>query len=125
LNVAGWKVWRYLKFLGLALALCALLIVAGYLPTERFGGGAAIRAMLVGVAVSLLASALGALPALLGEDKLGAGLAGTAIRLLVSLGLGLALALSGALALRPLLLWLALSYVALLPLDTRFVLKTP
>jgi hypothetical protein len=47
-----------------------------------------------------------------------------AVRLGVVLALGLAAALSGWFERRPLLIWIAVSHLALLAVDTRFMLKS-
>lgn len=116
----------YLRFLAWTVALAALIALLGYLPTKRWGGEGAVRAMLAGCGVGVVASALGGVPVMLLAGS-GAGvatvvLAGMAVRFVAALGLALAAALSGELERGPLLVWVALSYMALLVVDTRFAL---
>jgi hypothetical protein len=114
----------YLRFLAWTVALAALLALLGYLPTKRWGGESAVHAMLAGCGVGVVASALGGLPVLLfaGTGGVTPALAGMAVRFAAALVLTLAAALSGAFERGPLLLWVAISYMVLLVVDTRFAL---
>jgi len=121
----------YLRFVAWVVGVAALAAALGYLPTRRLGGPDAVPAMLAGCAVAVLASLVGGLPVLLGRrereptpaERLNGMLFGLALRFGVALGLGMAVALSGSFARYPLLLWVAISYMALLAVDTRFALK--
>ena len=110
----------------------------GYAPTRRLGGEGALPAMIAGCAIGFVASAVGALPAALsrrsgraaplpGAPLSGAPLPGIlgamVLRLATVLVLGLSAGLSGWFASRPLLLWIALGYVAQLALDTRYAIR--
>ncbi len=126
---------------GRALALFAALLTGavgalaalGYWPTTRIAGEQAVGAMLAGCAVSWFAGLLGALPVVFaGAPASGAGkaspmvaLGATVVRLMVAALGGLVLALVGAFPKAPLLLWLGISYVALLPLESWFALRSP
>jgi hypothetical protein len=120
----------YLRFLAWTVALAVLIALLGYLPTKRWGGERAVLAMLAGCSVGVVASALGGVPVLLmsGMPGTSAGKGGTgalaamAVRFAAALGLGLAAALSGSFERGPLLLWLAISYMVLLTVDTRYAL---
>lgn len=121
----------YLRFLGWAVGLSAVTFALGYLPTRALAGGEGLPAMAVGIAIGFLASSLGAVPVALaaaGERSAGRSPAMTvasaamALRLMVVLALALPAALSGRLARGPLLVWVAISYIVLLAVDTRYAL---
>jgi hypothetical protein len=117
----------YLRFLAWTVALAVGIALLGYLPTKRWGGEGAVRAMLAGCGVGTVASALGGVPVLLFSGVGGASgasgvLAAMAVRFAAALGLGLAAALTGSFERGPLLLWLAISYMVLLTVDTRYAL---
>lgn len=133
---------RYLRFAGLSVAVIALLAALGWIPTRRWAGAEAIPALLVGCGVSLAAALVGGLvivrteakgrtgaeagsrgtSAAAGPQALFSALKAMGLRLVVLLGLGVATALSGAVALKPFLLWTGISYLALLPVETRYAL---
>jgi hypothetical protein len=117
----------YLRFLVWSLGLVSLAFAAGYLPTRAWVGGLARRAMLAGCAIGLLASWLGAIPVALAAARGSNGgqqvvFGAMALRLLVVLALVLPAAFSGWFARAPLLVWIAVSYVVLLAVDTRYAL---
>jgi hypothetical protein len=61
----------YARFLGLAVLVAVVVAVAGYLPAARWGGTAAVPALLAGSGIAVIASALGGLPiALAGSDPI-------------------------------------------------------
>jgi hypothetical protein len=119
----------YLRFVAWVLGVAALTAAVGYLPTRRLGGPDAVPALVAGCVVGVLASLVGGLPVLFARrdptpaERLNRMLFGLALRFGVAAGLGLAAALSGWFARDPLLLWVGISYLALLPVDTRFALK--
>jgi hypothetical protein len=117
----------YLRFLAWTAALAVVIALLGYLPTKRWGGEGAVRAMLAGCGVGVVASALGGVPVLLfsgtpGGAGASGALAAMAVRFAAALGLGLAAALSGSFERGPLLLFMAISYMVLLTVDTRYAL---
>jgi hypothetical protein len=120
----------YLRFLAWTVALAVAIALLGYLPTKRWGGEGAVRAMLAGCGVGVVASALGGVPVLLWSGAGGASgargatgvLAAMAVRFAAALALALAGALSGMFERGPFLLWVAISYMALLTVDTRYAL---
>jgi hypothetical protein len=118
---------EYLKFCGLALAIVVVLVAVGWKPTESLAGREGVRGMLMGSALSLLASLLGALPVgfgdLSGSMATTWNLAATGIRLGVALLGAVAVLVAGWFEAAPLLLWVALSHGALLAVDTRFALR--
>jgi hypothetical protein len=116
----------YLRFLAWAVGAVAVAIALGYLPTRRLAGGAGLAAMLAGCAIGIVGSAVGAIPvavaAARGSRGATAPLAAMALRFAVALALVLPAALSGLLATVPLLVWVAISYMVLLAVDTRYAL---
>lgn len=116
------RLGRYLKFLGLATTIGAAVAALGYVPTRRLAGGDGVAAMIAGCAASFVASVASTLPLVLArrERRAQAAMVSMLVRFLVALGLGAALALAELLPARPLLVWLGLSYAALLPLDAHF-----
>lgn len=120
---------RYLRFAGWSLGVIALLVALGWVPARRWGGPEAIPALLVGCGVSLASALVGGLVIVRtrmyggeGPQALFSALKAMGLRLVVLLGLGVATALSGAVALKPFLLWTGISYLALLPVETRYAL---
>jgi hypothetical protein len=116
---------EYLRFLAWTLGLAAIIALLGYLPTKRWGGEGAVRAMLAGCGVTVVASALGGVPVMLFSGAAAGttgALAGMALRFGAALVLTLAAALSGEFERGPLLVWVGLSYMVLLVVDTRFAL---
>lgn len=118
---------RYLRFVAIALAATVLLALLGIWPTRNLGGPGAVDALMAGCVISFLASAVGALPLFFrreGRVPLVTAFASMGLRLLVVVALGTAAALSGQFPTRPLLLWLAIAYVALLAVDTTYAVRT-
>ncbi len=114
---------RYLGFAGLLLAAAAALVVLGWAPSRALGGGAALAGLLAGVGISVLASLAGGLPIALARRPRGGPtsiLAAMALRLAVALAGGLLAVRAGGFAPAPLLVWLAISYLALLAADARY-----
>ncbi len=118
---------RYARFLSLAVAIVLGLGAVGALPTWRLAGERSLAAMAAGCAISLVAAALaGWLLIVAAGDTPEARMqrAGMAMfcRLTVVAVLGLAAALSGEVARTPLLFWLAITYVVLLPLEVKLAI---
>jgi len=118
----------YLRFLAWAFLIAAAAALLGYAPTRRLGGEEALRAMVAGIAIGVIASAAGALPIALSRRR-GApisptqGLAAMVIRTAAVVVLGLSVGLSGWFESRPLLIWIALGYVAQLALDVWYAVR--
>ena len=115
----------YLSFFGLAVGVTVALVLIGALPTKHYAGADALLSMLAGCGISLLASLVGAVPIMRTRGKptreaAVAVMAAMGLRFVLVLILGLATALSGCFMVAPLLVWLALSYVVLLVVDTCF-----
>ncbi len=122
---------RYLRFLGWILGATAVLILLGYLPTRRLAGREAIIAMVAGCAIGAVASGLSSLPLLLVKANTlpltAAAYALVAMGLRFAMAMGFAFAavtiFSDTLAIEPLLLWVAISYVVLLVFDVLFAMQ--
>jgi hypothetical protein len=121
---------EYLRFVAWALAAVVLVAALGFVPTRRLGGEKALAAMIAGCVVGWAASALGGIPVLLARGKavtpagrLQAMLASMGLRFGVVIVLGAAAAFSGWFGLKPLLIWIAVSYLALLAVDTWYAVK--
>lgn len=117
----------YLRFLAWAVGIAAAAALLGWLPTRSLGGEGAVRAMLAGCAVSVVASAVGGVPIALARGKAPAArmqalLMAMGVRFGAVVILGLAAVLSGLFDRAPLLLWVAVSYAAQLVVDTRYAL---
>ena len=114
---------RGLAWTAIAVVLGGCLVAAvGYAPTGARGGPDAVRAMVVGVGVSIVACLLGLVPVVLKRrgDHVAmsrAMMTGMTLRLMATILMVVALTLSGGIAVRPLLLWVAISYVLLLAVD--------
>lgn len=118
----------YLRFLVWATVVTAAVALIGTLPTLRLGGGGAVPAMIAGCVVGLLSSLAGGAPVALARGA-GPGAAyqtmmfSMAVRFVVALVLGLAAALSGMFERGPLLIWIAITYLALLVVDTWYAVR--
>jgi hypothetical protein len=119
---------EYLRFMGWTVAVGVALALLGYAPTRRLGGEGALPAMVAGCVIGVLASAVGAIPVARARRAglpvpLQGMLGSLALRFATVLVLGLAIGLSGWFETRPLLIWIALGYVAQLALDTRYATR--
>lgn len=118
---------QYLRFAAAALGATLLLALLGYWPTKELAGPPALAALVAGCTVSFLASVIGGLPLFFrreGAMPIFNAFASMGLRLLVVVALGTVAALSGRFPTRPLLLWLAIAYVALLAVDTAYAVRT-
>ena len=119
---------RYARFLGMAVAIVIGLCTVGWLPTQRLAGPRAPAAMVAGCTISLLSAGvagylLTAVRADTPQVRMRRGFLAMIVRLVVAVVLGLAAALSGEFATSPLLFWLAMAYIALLPLEVRLAIQ--
>lgn len=114
-------------FVGVAVAVTALLVLAGWAPTRRLAGDGGPPAMVVACGISLLAS-LGAglylsrIPPT-GAVAVSGPLLAMGLRLAVVAALGALVGLVTGLPGTALLSWLAISYLALLAVDTWYALS--
>lgn len=119
----------YLRFALLAVVVAAALGAIGLVPTRRLAGEPGLPALLAGCLIGLVSSLLGGLPIALSRNRTPAGrmiamMASTAVRLVAVAVLGIAAALSGWFATMPLLLWIAICYLALLGVDAWYALRS-
>ena len=119
---------RYLKFSGLAVLVTVGVAAVGWKPTQGMVGSGGIEAMLAGCGISLLASLLGALPVTWSRGKGPQAVQMVLVAMVTRLGvvaiLTTLMILSGRFLPMPLLLWVGLSHVALLIIDSRYALRT-
>lgn len=118
---------EFVRFVVQVVVAVALLGALGYLPTRSFDIEGAIAAMVAALAAAGLGSIIGALPVLFGTWQ------GTAspqvvmvamfVRLVAVAILAAFLVLTLGLELTPFLVWLALAYLLLLVIDTRYAAK--
>lgn len=118
---------RYLRFLGIAVAVTAALCALGFVPTRRLAGDAGIPGMFAGCAIGLISAALAGIllvsvPGDSPEAKLKRSFLAMVARLAVVVAFGAAAVLSGMFPVSPLLLWMVIAYMALLPLEVRLAL---
>jgi hypothetical protein len=117
----------YPRFLGMAVAVIAALCVVGIVPTRRLAGDEGLPGMFAGCAIGFLSAAFAGLMLVTvagdsPEAKLKRSLLAMVARLAAVVVLGVAAVLSGMFAISPLLLWIAIAYMALLPLEVRLAL---
>jgi len=103
-------------------------MVLGFVPTRRLAGQDSLGGMVAGCGISLLAAAmeggvLASAPAATPEARMQRALLAMIVRLTVVVVLGAASVASGEFARTPLLLWLAATYVVLLPLEVMLALE--
>jgi len=118
----------YLRFLAWVAAVTASITVLGFVPTRHLGGPQAVPALLAGCLIGALGSALGGLVIALRHggtpaDRLNSVLMAMLARLATVVVLGAAAVLSGRFERTALLLWIAISYAALLVVDTMYALR--
>jgi len=120
---------EYLRFVVWATAVAVLLAALCWLPARRLGGEEAVPAVLAGCALSLLSSLGGGVAvarsrrAATPAARVPAMLAAMGLRFVILLALGAAAALSGRFVTTPLLLGVAISYLALLVVDTWYAVR--
>ena len=121
------RVRRFVGYAGQALAVSAALGLVGWPLTVRWSGPAGLPAMWMGCAISVAAAlaAGGLVVAMSGEtpmDRMKRALLAMLVRLGVVVVLGTLAVVDGALPHAPLLIWVAVAYAALLPVEVRFAL---
>lgn len=113
---------RYWRMAGMGLVAGGVAVALGYFPTLRLGGADSVPAMLAGASVAVVAGWFGALLVCRsGGDaaaRVNRMLGATATRLAAAVVLTLVVALSGWFRTSPLLLWVAVAYVATLAAET-------
>ena len=119
---------NYVKLVAAALLVTAIIAGTGYYPTMKLAGDDHISAMIAGCTMSWIASCAGAVPlarALSGpsSETATAILASTTIRFFVVLALVAPLTLSGWFDRVVFIVWVAISYLLLLAVDTCYVVR--
>ena len=115
---------RFVWFLGMAAALSLVMCAVGWVPTSRLAGPGGIPAMALGCGIGLAAAAaagvfLVTMAAETPEARMQRAFLAMLVRLAVAVLLGAAAVISGEVARQPLLVWIAVAYVVLLPLEVR------
>ncbi len=118
----------YVKLVATALLVTAFIAGAGYFPTLKWAGSDHIAAMIAGCTVSWIASCFGAV--LLARalsrpssETATAILASTTVRFFVVLALVAPLTLSGWFDRVVFVVWVAISYLLLLAVDTCYAVR--
>ncbi len=119
------KTMSYSRFLAEAAGIVGGLLVLGYVPTVKAAGEAAVPAMLAGCGLSLMASLAGSVPIWRARKKspqetLPATMGSIVLRFAAAIALAVAAVMSRWFATKPLLIWMAISYVGLLVADVRY-----
>lgn len=118
----------FIRFASVALGSTLAIAGLGFVPTNRLAGVDGIVPMSVGCAVSWVASCAAAAPLALARSQGQAQLASavllsTAIRFVVALVLVVPLALCGWFDRTVFVVWVAISYLLLLLVDTVFAVR--
>ncbi len=119
---------RWLFPFASSLVVVGLAAAAGYLATQRLAGPEGVPAMAAGCVVGLLAHWCGlAVLIVAGFDDLNRRATATLMAMAVRLGavvmLGAAAALSGMFGISPLLIWIVISHLVALFVDTLWLLN--
>ena len=118
---------RYGWFVAVAVAIVAALAGIGFVPTRRLAGENGIPSMFAGCAIGLISAACaGLLLVAVGADtpeaRMKRSFLAMVIRLAIIVALAAATVLSGMFSTAPLLLWMGIAYMALLPLEVRLAI---
>ena len=115
---------EFARFILLVSGAAVLLALLGYLPTRNFMGEGALVSMWAAIFASAVGSIIGALPIYMaraqGSTNPQAALVSMLVRLVAVTLLAAVLALSFEFSIAPFLIWLAIAYLFLLVLDTRY-----
>jgi hypothetical protein len=111
----------------MAAGVIAVLCAVGIVPTRRLAGDEGVSGMFVGSGIGFISAAFAGLLIVTvagdsPEAKLKRSFLAMMARLAAVVVLGAAAVLSGMFAISPLLLWIAIAYMALLPLEVRLAL---
>ena len=118
---------RYAWFVALAVVVVAVLAGIGFVPTRRLAGENAVPSMFAGCAIGLISAVCaGLLLVAVGADtpeaRMKRSFLAMVIRLAIIVALAAATVLSGMFSTAPLLLWMGIAYMALLPLEVRLAI---
>lgn len=113
----------------LLVGVAGAMALLGYFPTLRFGGEAGVQAMWAALGVTVVTSSLAALPVTVArirprrETLVNVLLGSLVLRMALVVLLGASTVLSGFFDAKPLLLWIGISYLILLPIDTLYAAR--
>jgi len=118
---------RYATFVGLSVAVALAMVALGYVPTRRLAGDIGIRSMLAGCGIGLVSAACaGVLLVMVAGDtpeaRMKRSFMAMVARLAVAVAFAAAAVMSGLFSTQPLLLWIGIAYMALLPLEVRLAI---
>ena len=118
---------RYARFLVVTVAIVLTLCAVGVVPTRRLAGSTGVSGMLVGCAIGLVSAAVAGLLLVVIEAetpdaRMRRSFLAMVARLAVVAGLGAVAVLSDLAPTSPLLLWIAISYMVLLPFEVRLAI---
>jgi len=119
---------EYGRLLGVATLAAAALTGIGWIPTSRMAGPDGLFAMGIGIGISYFAAMVAGLAMVFiraktpGERQVTA-MGAMAARMVLTLGLFLGAALLKVAALRPMALWMAVSYLVFLAIETVFFVR--
>ncbi len=118
----------YLRLAAVSAATALAVGLLGYMPTVAVAGRDTLPGMVAGIAVSLVAGILGAIPVGLAVSRTPqkapqAVMLSTALRFAVVLALAAALILSGRVDRVVAAVWIGISYLVMLAVDTVFAVR--
>ncbi len=118
----------YAAFVGIGLATALAVAALGYFPTMRLTSGGGAAALAVGCGVSWIASCVGAVPTATAlssrpTQAATAVLASTVVRFITAIVLVVPLVLSGWFDRKVLVLFVAVSYLMMLLVDTLLAVR--
>lgn len=127
----GWRqaVGLHARFTIVLVGVAALLALIGRLPTSRLGGSEGVNAMWMALALDAVASSIAGLPVTFArvhprkEQLIAVSLGSMALRMALVVLLALAVVLAGEVHEKAFLLWVAIGYLVLLPVDTLYALQ--
>src|SRR5262245_57750710 len=113
----------FLRLMGIGAACAVLLALVGWIPTARIAGPDSLPAMLVGIGCSLAGTIAASIPAAFAKSHTPmsrqiAMLGSMALRMAVTMVIVVTLVFSTSLPRVPLVFWTAISYLALLAVET-------
>ena len=119
---------RYLRFLSVAVGIVVVLLALGFQPTRRLAGSAGLPAMMAGCVISFAGALLAGLLLVVAAPaspnaRMQTAFLAMLVRLAAVVALGAAAVFSGLFPRSPLLLWLAISYIVLLPLEVKLAIE--
>jgi hypothetical protein len=120
---------RYVRFLAVTTLIVIVVLAVGFQPTRRLAGDAGLPAMLIGCGIGFVGAVLAGIVMVTSApatpvDRLKTVFFAMAVRLITAVVLGIVALWLVEVASRPLLFWLATSYVVLLPVEVRLAVES-